>query len=190
MHLIVGLGNPGTKYAGTRHNAGWFVIDELARRAAIQIAKKEHQALTGSGFFGENKVMLVKPQTFMNLSGQAAVALMRYNRVPPEKMLVICDDLNLPIGKIRLRAGGSDGGQNGLKSISQFLSGQPFPRLRFGIGEPPREVRMERGTADYVLSSFAPDERALVEETVRRAADCVETWVQSGIEAAMTGFNG
>lgn len=189
MHLIVGLGNPGAKYAGTRHNAGWFVIDELARRSGLLVARREHEAMTGSGFFGENKVMLVKPQTFMNLSGRAVTALMRYHKVEPANVLVICDDLNLPVGKIRLRAGGSDGGQNGLKSISQSLGGQPFPRLRFGIGEPPREVRMERGTADYVLSPFATVEKPLVNETVTRAADCVETWVKSGIEAAMTGYN-
>jgi len=189
MYLIVGLGNPGAKYARTRHNAGWLVLDEVARRHSLEIARKEHKALTAIGNLGAQKIMLAKPQTWMNLSGEAVSALMRYNRVPMENLLVICDDLALPVGKIRLRAGGSDGGQNGLKSIAQMVSNQGFARLRFGIGEPPREQRLERGTADYVLSAFAPDEKQLVEEALSRAADCVETWAREGVEAAMNAFN-
>jgi PTH1 family peptidyl-tRNA hydrolase len=189
MHLIVGLGNPGAKYARTRHNAGWLVLDEVARRHAIGIDRKEHQALTGRGLIGKQRVLLAKPQTFMNLSGQAASGVLRYNRVDLQNLLVVCDDLNLPVGRLRLRAGGSDGGQNGLKSVAQCLGTQNFARLRFGIGEPQRDEQGERGTVDFVLSTFASDELETVECTVARAADCIECFVQSGIEAAMTAFN-
>jgi len=189
MHLIIGLGNPGAKYARTRHNAGWLVLDEMARRHSLEIARKEHKSLTASGTLHGEKIMLVKPQTFMNASGEAVSALMRYNRVPMENLLVICDDLALPVGKIRLRASGSDGGQNGLKSIIQTVSSREFARLRLGIGEPPRQQREERGSADYVLSAFAPDEKPLFDDAARRAADCAETWVREGAEEAMNAFN-
>ncbi|HEX8834837.1 MAG TPA: aminoacyl-tRNA hydrolase [Abditibacteriaceae bacterium] len=189
MFLIVGLGNPGAKYARTRHNAGWFVIDELARRHGIDVSRKAHEAHTGTGFIGEHKIMLAKPLTFMNLSGRAVSALMRYNRIEQANIIVVTDDLNLPLGRLRLRKDGSDGGHNGLKSITQFLSSNAYPRLRFGIGEPPREERVERGTADHVLSLFAPDEWPLVDQMTTRSSDCIETFVQRGIEAAMNEFN-
>lgn len=189
MFLIVGLGNPGKKYERTRHNVGWMVLDELARRWGIETGRKQHQALTGVGLMREQNVMLAKPQTFMNLSGTAVSALARYNRVEAAELIVICDDLNLPTGKLRLRAGGSDGGQNGLKNITQMLGHQKYARLRFGIGAPPDEERVQRGTADYVLSPFAAAEAALVAESLARAADCVETFVARGIEAAMNEYN-
>jgi peptidyl-tRNA hydrolase, PTH1 family len=190
MFLIVGLGNPGKQYERTRHNAGWFVIDELARRHHIDTSRKAHEAYVGQGFIGEHKIMLAKPLTFMNLSGRAVSALMRYHRVAPEKVIVITDDLNLPLGKLRLRPGGSDGGHNGLKSIAQMLGNNQYARLRFGVGEPPGEERRERGTAGHVLSPFAPDEWPVVDETTQHAADCIETWVRDGLDIAMNRFNG
>jgi PTH1 family peptidyl-tRNA hydrolase len=189
MFLIVGLGNPGKKYERTRHNVGWMVLDEVARRAGIDVGRKQHQALTGVGLIGETNVMLAKPQTFMNLSGAAVSALSRYNRIEAAQIIVICDDLNLPTGKLRLRAGGSDGGQNGLKNITQMMGHQNYARLRFGIGAPSDEERVQRGTADYVLSPFASAEADLVADAMKRAADCVETFVTRGIEAAMNEYN-
>jgi PTH1 family peptidyl-tRNA hydrolase len=166
-----------------------MVIDELARRHGIDVSRKAHEAHTGTGIIGEQKVLLAKPLTFMNLSGKAVSALARYNRIEPQNLIVICDDLNLPMGRLRLRKEGSDGGQNGLKSVSQMLGTQGYPRLRFGIGEPAREERMQRGTADYVLSPFSADEWTAAEAAIARAADCVETWAGRGIEIAMNEFN-
>ena len=189
MFLIVGLGNPGKKYEKTRHNAGWLVVDELARRWNLEFSRKQHEAITAAGLMHEQSVMLAKPQTFMNLSGKAVSALARYNRIAPEQLLVVSDDMALPTGKLRMRAGGSDGGQNGLKSISQMLGHQNYARLRFGIGMPPEEERVQRGTADYVLSPFSTEEAPIVREAVARAADCIEAFVQRGVEAAMNEFN-
>ena len=190
MFLVVGLGNPGAKYARTRHNAGWMVLDELARRHNLDFSRRAHEAQVATALWGAHRVLVAKPQTFMNESGRAAGALLRYNRIVLPHLLVVCDDLNLPVGRLRLRAGGSDGGQNGLKSVARSLGSTDFARLRFGVGEPPREDREQRGTADWVLHPFAPDEIALVEETVARAADCVETWARDGLATAMNRFNG
>lgn len=189
MFLIVGLGNPGQEYARTRHNAGWFVLDELARRHEIQLTKRNADARVGSGMIGTERVLLLKPQTFMNLSGRAVSGVARYHHIEAPQILVVGDDLNLPLGKLRLRAGGSDGGHNGLKSVAQMLNTTQYPRLRFGVGEPPREERQERGTANYVLKAFGPDEWPLVESETARAADCIELWAREGIQAAMTRFN-
>ena len=204
MFLVVGLGNPGAKYARTRHNAGWIVLDELARRHNLDFSRKTHEAQVATWLLGEDRVLdvgasatravdvrvlVAKPQTFMNESGRAVGALSRYNRIEAANLLVICDDLNLPVGKLRLRAGGSDGGQNGLKSVARALGNQNFARLRVGVGEPSREERETRGTADFVLSPFNESEKILVEETLARAADCVETWLREGLETAMNRFN-
>jgi PTH1 family peptidyl-tRNA hydrolase len=190
MFLIVGLGNPGAQYARTRHNAGWFVLDELARRHSIDITRKGHDAIVGTGHFGGERVALVKPQTYMNLSGRAVSSLLHYHRIERERLLIITDDLNLPLGKLRMRPGGSDGGHNGLKSITQSLGSSEYTRLRLGVGEPPQEERRERGTAGHVLSSFSPDEWIDVEAMTKRAADSVELWASEGTAAAMNRFNG
>ena len=190
MYVIVGLGNPGTQYARTRHNAGWLVIDELARRYSIDLGRRAFEAKLGNGMAGEYRVTLMKPQTFMNLSGRSVASLVNYHQVPLEHLLIICDDLNLPLGRMRMRVGGSDGGHNGLKSIAQSLGSKDYPRLRFGVGEPPREEREERGTRDYVLKPFAATEQPLVESVVSHAANCVETFIRSGPELAMNQFNG
>ena len=190
MFLIVGLGNPGSEYAKTRHNAGWFVLDELARRHGIEFQKKNGDYRVGTGQIGEQKLALVKPQTYMNLSGRAVASLKHFYRVELAQILVVTDDLNLPLGKLRLRAGGSDGGHNGLKSVAQMLGSQEYPRLRFGVGEPPRLERQNSGTKEYVLRPFGPDEWPVVEETARRAADCVEYVLEHGLPLAMGRFNG
>ncbi len=189
MFLVVGLGNPGTQYARTRHNAGWFVIDELARRHAIELVKKNADTKVGLGMMGDAKIALVKPQTFMNDSGRAVQSLKNFYRVELEQILVLSDDLNLPLGKLRFRGGGSDGGHNGLKSVAQMLGSKEYPRLRFGVGEPPDVERAQAGTAGFVLRPFSPDEWPQVEATTRRAADGVECFVRDGLALAMNRFN-
>jgi PTH1 family peptidyl-tRNA hydrolase len=189
MFLIVGLGNPGAQYARTRHNIGWLVLDELSRRWSIQLSRTNCEAKVGGGLIGEQRVTLAKPQTFMNLSGRSVAALMRYQNVPQGRIIIITDDLNLPVGKLRLRANGSHGGHNGLKSIAQHLGGNEYARLRFGVGEPPQNERDERGTKDFVLRPFMPDEMPDVEAAITRAADCIETWLREGVEIAMNRFN-
>ncbi len=190
MFLIVGLGNPGLQYAKTRHNAGWFVIDELARRHNIDLVKKNADYKVGLSIVGEQKVALVKPQTFMNLSGRAVASLKHFHKVELSQILVISDDLNLALGKIRLRAGGSDGGHNGLKSVAQMLGSQEYARLRFGVGEPPREERVETGTANFVLRPFSRADWPVVEATTARATDAIEWWLQHDLAGAMSRFNG
>jgi PTH1 family peptidyl-tRNA hydrolase len=189
MFLIVGLGNPGAQYARTRHNAGWFVIDELARRHTIDLGRRAFEAKMGSGMVADKRVTLVKPQTYMNLSGKSVAGIAHYHQIPVENVLVICDDLNLPLGRLRLRAGGSDGGHNGLKSIHQMLASKDYPRLRFGVGEPPREERQERGTKEFVLAPFSSDEWPVVDKMTFRAADCVELFTREGVAAAMNKYN-
>lgn len=189
MFLIVGLGNPGAQYARTRHNIGWLVLDELARRWNIELSRTNCEAKIGGGLIGEQRVTLVKPQTFMNLSGRSVAALMRYQNVTRERIIIITDDLNLPVGKLRLRPNGSHGGHNGLKSIAQHLGDDKYARLRFGVGEPPQVERDERGTKDFVLRPFLSEEMPAVEAAIARAADGVETWVREGVEIAMNRFN-
>ena len=190
MFLIAGLGNPGARYARTRHNIGWMVLDELSRRWNLEIAKRAHEAMTATTQIGEHRVLVAKPQTFMNESGRAVGALLRYNKIELPHLLVICDDLNLPTGKLRLRAGGSDGGQNGLKSVARSLNSTQYARLRFGVGAPSEEERQQRGTADFVLSPFSEDEIPFVQDGIARAADCVESFVREGLPNAMNLFNG
>lgn len=193
MKIILGLGNPGAQYERTRHNVGWAVLDELARRHSIAISKRMCEARVGDGILlrGEasEKLLLAKPQTFMNLSGRAAQALLKYYSLDKSDLLVVGDDLNLPLGKLRLRAGGSDGGHNGLKSISQSLGSKEWARLRFGVGAPDARERSERGTADYVLRPFEKGEADEVALSVQRTADCVEAWALDAIESAMNRFN-
>ncbi len=190
MFLIVGLGNPGLQYARTRHNAGWFVIDELARRHDISLVKKNADYKLGLGFVGEHKIGLVKPQTYMNESGRAVAALKNFYRLELSQILITTDDLNLPLGKLRLRANGSDGGHNGLKSIAQSLNSRDYARLRIGVGEPPREERERAGTANFVLRPFSADEWPVVEQNTARAADAAREWLENGVASAMTKFNG
>jgi PTH1 family peptidyl-tRNA hydrolase len=188
LALILGLGNPGREYARTRHNAGFMVLDRLADRwrAQLAIKKKFHArvaAVERDGF----KALLAGPETFMNASGEAAQALANFYQVAPERMLVIVDDADLPLGEIRLRPRGSSGGHHGLESIEQHLGTREFPRLRIGIG---RQQTGEREITDYVLSKFRPAESELLEKALTRAADQVECWFRDGIQPAMNRFNG
>jgi peptidyl-tRNA hydrolase, PTH1 family len=185
MKAIVGLGNPGGKYAGTRHNVGFAVVDEIARRAGVQFESAPADALIARWRRPDESVLLVKPLTFMNNSGQAIGELTRYFKIDIGGLLVIVDEVQLPLGRIRARARGSAGGHNGLKSAIAHL-GDQFARLRLGIGrgEPRRNL------ADHVLARFDTDEAADVERMIARAADAAETFITSGIEAMMNGYNG
>jgi PTH1 family peptidyl-tRNA hydrolase len=186
MWLIVGLGNPGSKYEWTRHNCGFMVIDELARRAGKEVKAPECQALTARATIGGEQIMLVKPQTFMNLSGVAVAALIKkYEVLERSSILVISDELALPFGKIRIRARGSAGGQKGLKSIIEKLGGQDFPRLRLGIA-PDHPVN---DASDFVLSEFPKKDRDELARIVALAADAVEALLTTGVANAMSKYN-
>ena len=183
MKLVVGLGNPGREYQGTRHNVGFAAIDLLARRHGIHVKSRRNKALVGEGSIGGVPVILAKPRTFMNLSGQALGGLIRRCRLNFSDVVVICDDANLPLGRLRVRAGGSAGGHKGLGSIIHSLGTQEFARIRIGIGSPSGDM------IDYVLSRFRKEERRTVSEVVGRAADAAEAILAAGVEQAMNQFN-
>jgi|SRR5688572_17023405 len=186
MWLIVGLGNPGLKYEWTRHNCGFMVVDELARRARKEIKAPECQALTSRLAIGADEALLVKPQTFMNLSGVAVAALKKkYEIKENSSILVISDDLALPFGRIRIRAQGSAGGQKGLKSIIEKLGGQDFPRARLGIA-PEHPIT---DAADFVLSEFPKKDRDALARIVATAADAIEAILKTGVADAMSKYN-
>jgi PTH1 family peptidyl-tRNA hydrolase len=185
MKVVIGLGNPGRQYAGTRHNVGYDVIDYLAKGPGVGAFRTAFQADVAEATEGGEKVLLVKPQTFMNLSGRAVRAILDFYKLTPADVLVVCDDYNLPLGKLRVRAKGSHGGQNGLRNIQEQLGTDEYPRLRMGIGQPaPGEA------VDFVLTRFKPGERAAVEEAVTTAADGVLLWVRQGLAACMNRVNG
>ena len=183
--LIVGLGNPGRKYAATRHNMGYEVLEELGRRHGITPTKARFKGITGEGTIAGQRVVLLQPHTYMNLSGDSVAMALRYLKVPLEDVLIICDDVHLDPGHLRLRRRGSDGGHNGLASIIARLGSEEVPRLRVGVGEPPPGLDQVR----YVLMKFRRAELPSVQEAVSRAADCVEAWLEGGIEQAMNRFN-
>lgn len=185
MKVIVGLGNPGPKYAGTRHNVGFEVIDYLAAAPGCGPFRSKFQAQVAELKEAGEQVLLVKPETFMNLSGRAVRQIVDFYKLPPADLLIVSDDFNLPLGKLRARAKGSHGGQNGLRDIQQQLGTDEYARLRVGVGQPgPGEA------VDFVLSRFKPAERKAVEEAVAKAADAALVWVRSGIEACMNRANG
>ena len=185
MKAIVGLGNPGPRYAGTRHNIGFAVVDEIARRWGVEFESAPADALVARVKRAAGSVLLAKPLTFMNESGQAAGELARYFKVDVGDLLVVVDDVQLPLGRLRVRVRGSAGGHNGLKSLIAHLGGE-FARLRVGVGR--GDAR--RDLADHVLSRFDKDEASEVERMTTRAADAAEMFITSGIEAVMNGFNG
>ena len=185
MKVVVGLGNPGPKYAGTRHNVGFEVVDYLAKGPGCSAFREKFEAFVAELKEGDETVLLIKPLTFMNLSGRAVRAVLDFYKLPVEQLLVVCDDFNLPLGKLRVRAKGSHGGQNGLRNIQEHLGTDAYARLRIGVGQPdPGEA------VDYVLSRFKPGERAVVEEAVATAAQAVLAWVRGGVEVCMNRFNG
>lgn len=187
MKLIVGLGNPGEEYARSRHNVGFRVVDRFAQRHRVRFDSRESQALVGRGRVAGQAVTIAKPQTFMNLSGEAVVPLVRRNAESVNDLMVVYDDVDLPVGKIRIRTGGSAGTHNGMKSILASLETDAFPRLRFGI----RGLSHfpEDDLADYVLDQFDPEEEAVVAEAVERAADALVLFVRGELLRAMNEFN-
>lgn len=184
MKLIVGLGNPGKEYEQTRHNIGFRVVDLLSRRWSIGMDTEKFHAWFGTGEIGGARVVLLKPTTFMNRSGRAVLAAGRFYQLELADLAVVYDDAALEPGRLRLRKKGSAGGHNGMADIIQRLGSDDFFRLRVGIGNAPGAVR-----TSHVLGRFSPEEQALMERTVARAAEAVETWVQSGADAAMNAFN-
>ncbi|MBF2029392.1 MAG: aminoacyl-tRNA hydrolase [Oscillatoriales cyanobacterium C42_A2020_001] len=188
--LIVGLGNPGAKYDRTRHNIGFDVVDLLGQRWHISLSEqKKFHGILGEGLaVSSQKIRLLKPQTFMNNSGQAMRAVVDWYKLPPESVLVIYDDMDLPIGKLRLRLSGSAGGHNGMKSAIAHLGTQHFPRLRIGIGSAKTE-KGDKDTVSHVLGKFAPTEAAVMTEVVQLAADAVECSLKQGVEKAMSLYN-
>ncbi|MDR7415990.1 MAG: aminoacyl-tRNA hydrolase [Armatimonadota bacterium] len=183
MWLVVGLGNPGRRYRGTRHNVGWEVVDRLCARWGIGVSQQEEEALVGKGEIGGLAVLLAKPLTYMNRSGEAVRGLVDRYGVRPQEVLVIYDDVDLPVGAIRIRPRGSSGGHHGMASVLEALGTSEIPRVRVGIGRPSGDA------AEYVLSRFSPEERPLIREAVERAADAVETILREGLEAAMNRYN-
>lgn len=184
MRIVVGIGNPGTRYRGTRHNLGFQVVDRLAQERDIAVRRRRFDALVGDGRMGGRRVLLVKPQTYVNLSGSAVAPLLRWHRCPPDDLLVVCDDINLPLGRLRLRPAGGSGGHNGLKSIVQCLGTEDFPRLRVGIGR-----GQEADPTRHVLGRFLPEERDEARAAVQRAAEAVLCILQEGVQEAMNTIN-
>ena len=185
MKLVIGLGNPGTKYQGTRHNMGFELVDRLARGGRGATFSRKFEAQVAEIEIDYHRVLLLKPETFMNLSGRSVGQAVRFYKIEPPDILVVCDDLALPVGRMRIRPGGSDGGQKGLKDIAAHLGTDQFPRLRIGIGE-----QGDQDAVDYVLSRFRSPERALVDDTLILATQAVAVWVTQGIDQAMNRFNG
>jgi len=184
--LIVGLGNPGRKYAGNRHNAGFHAVDRLAAACDMHFDEQRNRAVLARGRIEEVGVALVKPQTYMNLSGEAVGAVARFFKVPPERTLVIFDDLDLPLGTLRLREQGGAGGHRGMASVIAHLGTRDFPRMRIGIGRPAGQMPAEA----YVLQDFSTDEKGLMEQTYERAVDAVRVTLRDGFQMAMNRFNG
>ncbi len=183
--VVVGLGNPGSQYADTRHNVGFWCVDYLARAYSIAFTRRQRLAQIGEGVIEGRQVALAKPRTYVNLSGQAVKYLLDRYGVTPQELLVIYDDMDLPPGKLRLRPRGSAGGHNGIKSIIEATGTQEFPRLRIGIGRPAEGQDWK----DYVLGQMSPEERKLAEEAVARAAQAVVSVLTEGVAAAMNRFN-
>ena len=184
--LVVGLGNPGSKYEWTRHNMGFLVVDELAERLSIPVQRLKFKALTNTAVLGGKSVLLMKPTTYMNLSGEAVGQAARFYKIPPERVLVISDDVSLPQGKLRVRRSGSAGGHNGLKNIIAHLGTDQFPRIKVGVGQKPSP---DSDMVNWVLGTFAGQDRKVMEEAIGRAADAVTVLLQHGIDQAMASYN-
>ena len=185
MYLIAGLGNPTREYDKTRHNVGFSVIDVLADKYNIDVSDRKHKALCGRGVIEGEKVLLLKPQTFMNLSGESIREAVDYYKIDPENIIVIYDDISLEPGQLRIRLKGSAGGHNGIKNIIAHLGTQEFPRIKVGVGAKPPKMDL----ADYVLGRFDKDDRALVEEAQERACKAVELILTDSVDAAMNEYN-
>jgi peptidyl-tRNA hydrolase, PTH1 family len=185
MKVIVGLGNPGGRYANTRHNVGFDVVDYLARSPRAGAFQHRFQAQVGELLEDSVKVLLVKPETFMNLSGRPVRQLLDFYHVPVEDLLVICDDINLPLGKLRVRARGTHGGHNGLRDIQQHLATQDYQRLRVGVGAPEKDAAV-----DHVLGRFRPSEKPVIDDAIHLAGQATLVWLHKGVEVCMNQYNG
>lgn len=185
-YLIIGLGNPGREYKDTRHNIGFMLIDQVAVRLNARGMKLQAKAIVTSTLYEEQKIILAKPQTYMNLSGQSVQGLLHFYKIPIENLLVAHDDLDIPFGTIRIRPGGGPGGQRGMASTIDHLGTKEFPRLRLGIGRPPGRMDPK----DYVLQMFSKDDMKLLPEVLDRAADAAMEFVMKGLNSAMNKFNG
>jgi PTH1 family peptidyl-tRNA hydrolase len=183
MKVIVGLGNPGKRYDGTRHNVGFAVVDILARSSGAPTPSRRFQSEITESFEDGEKVLLVKPETFMNLSGLAVRQVTDFYQVPLEELLVICDDVNLPLGKLRFRSRGTHGGHNGLRDIQNHLGTTEYSRLRIGVDAPGEDM------VDHVLGRFRPGEKKVMEDAVILAVQAVGVWLRQGIQAAMNQYN-
>ncbi|MDY5586840.1 MAG: aminoacyl-tRNA hydrolase [Oscillospiraceae bacterium] len=184
--IVAFLGNPGLKYNGTRHNAGFMAADAMEKKLGVSINKMRFKALTQTADIGGKKVLLMKPQTYMNLSGDAIVQAANFYKVPPERVIVVSDETALPIGRLRIRRGGSAGGHNGLKSVIARLGTDQFPRIRLGVGDKPHP---DYDMADWVLSAFKGQDAADMELVAKKAADAVECYITEGADRAMNKFN-
>ncbi len=185
MYVIVGLGNPGKQYQQTRHNVGFNAIDVLSEKLGIRVDKIKYKAVVGEGLYQGEKVMLVKPQTFMNLSGESVMKIMKYFNLPIENLIVIFDDIDTDLGKLRIRKKGSAGTHNGMRNIIYLLQKDEFPRVRIGIGKP------ERGDLkDFVLRKFSQDEKVIISDTISRAAEAALAIIREDVDKAMNQYNG
>lgn len=184
--IVAFLGNPGLKYNGTRHNAGFMAADAMEKKLGVSINKMRFKALTQTADIGGKKVLLMKPQTYMNLSGDAIAQAANLYKVPPERVIVVSDETALPIGRLRIRRGGSAGGHNGLKSVIARLGTDQFPRIRLGVGDKPHP---DYDMADWVLSAFKGQDAADMELVAKKAADAVECYITEGADRAMNKFN-
>lgn len=185
-HLVVGLGNPGATYEGTRHNAGFVAVDRMAERAGVRIDRAKFDALVAEGMLGEARVLFMKPQTFMNLSGKAVKAAADFYKIPPANVLVFVDDISFAPGNLRIRRSGSAGGHNGLKSIEGCLGTKDYPRFKLGVGQKPTP---DYDLADWVLGKMGKEDRACLSEAAERAALAAELWVKGAEEEAMSKFS-
>lgn len=184
--LVVFLGNPGPRYAGTRHNVGFMTADHTAKAAGVRIDRLRFKAYTAQCTLGGEKVLLLKPQTYMNLSGEAVRPAADFYKIPPERVLVVSDDVSLPLGKLRIRQKGSAGGHNGLKDIIAKLGTDAFPRIKIGVGSPDHP---EHDMADWVLGSFKNQDAVEIEKATKRAAEAIEVVISQGVEKAMNLYN-
>ncbi len=185
-YIIVGLGNPGKDYENTRHNIGFMTLDFISQKLNIKWDFQKFKSIYGIGFLNNKKVLLLKPQTFMNLSGQAVALLMSFYKVPPEKVILIFDDVSLPVGKIRIRKKGSAGGHNGVKSIIGLCGGDNFPRIKIGVGNKPNE---NWDLADWVLSKFSNEESKTLSERMNKICDALNLMIEDKTDDAMNKFN-
>ncbi len=185
--LIVGLGNPGDNYAKTRHNVGWRALDILAQELHVKVDRAKFRGLYGQGNFEGQKLILLKPQTFMNLSGLSVMDAARFYKLPPERIIVLFDDISLPVGRLRIRPDGSAGGHNGIKSIIGAINSQSFPRVKIGVGAKPHP---DYDLADWVLSAFPPEEEKVLQPALKRAADAALEIIKNGTYEAANRFNG